>query len=107
MTAVSCSVMLWCHMAMLCSVCVVCWCELIGNDKLVQVGNAVTDGRHIVVGMGSSMLINAALYAFSNASRTPGGTPPCTPPCTLSKTYSQVWRIKLSLAYDMTNVCIQ
>ena len=38
-----------------------------------QVGNAVTDGRQIVIGMGSSMLINAAMYAFSNASRSPEG----------------------------------
>lgn len=37
-----------------------------------QVGNAVTDGRQIVIGMGSSMLITAAMYAFSNVSRTPG-----------------------------------
>ena len=50
-----------------------------GDCYSTQVGNAVTDGRQIVVGMGSSMLINAALYAFSNASRTPGGTPPLHP----------------------------
>lgn len=43
----------------------------------LQVGNAVTDGRQIVIGMGSSMLINAALYAFSNVSRSPGGNPRC------------------------------
>ena len=43
----------------------------------LQVGNAVTDGRHIVIGMGSSMLITAAMYAFSNVSRTPGGEIPC------------------------------
>lgn len=50
-----------------------------GDHHLIQVGNAVTDGRQVVVGMGSSMLINAALYAFSNASRTPGGTTPPAP----------------------------
>lgn len=30
------------------------------------VGNAVTEGRHVVVGTGSSQLILAALYALSN-----------------------------------------
>lgn len=34
------------------------------------VGNAVTDGRHIVVGTGSSQLIMAALYALSTAHNT-------------------------------------
>ncbi|DBA90225.1 TPA: hypothetical protein ACH3X1_003523 [Trebouxia sp. C0004] len=42
-----------------------------------QVGNAVTNGRQIVIGMGSSMLITAAMYAFSNVSRTPGGETLC------------------------------
>ena len=80
--------------------CVDCRSELMGDHHLKQVGNAVTDGRQIVVGMGSSMLINAALFAFSNASRTPGGTPPCT----LSTPDTLVWHIKLSLAYVMTHV---
>jgi hypothetical protein len=34
----------------------------------MQVGNAVTDGREIVVGLGSMQIINAALFAFSNRS---------------------------------------
>ncbi|KAK9862148.1 hypothetical protein WJX84_009171 [Apatococcus fuscideae] len=36
-----------------------------------QVGNAVTDGRSIVIGMGSSQILNAAFFALSNASRSP------------------------------------
>ena len=32
------------------------------------VGNAVTDGRHIVVGTGSTQLLMAALYALSSPS---------------------------------------
>ena len=49
--------------------------------KCMQVGNAVTEGRQIVIGMGSSMLINAAMYAFANASRTPGGMNPLIDSC--------------------------
>lgn len=36
------------------------------------VGNAVTEGRHIVVGTGSSQLFQALLYALT----TPGGAEP-------------------------------
>ena len=39
----------------------------------LQVGNAVTDARHIVIGMGSQQVLNAAFYALSNASRKPEG----------------------------------
>ena len=39
----------------------------------LQVGNAVTDARHIVIGMGSQQVLNAAFYALSNASRNPDG----------------------------------
>ena len=35
----------------------------------LQVGNAVTDGRQIVVGMGSSQVLDAAFFAFANVSR--------------------------------------
>jgi len=43
--------------------------EVIRLHKIV--GNAVTEGRHIVVGTGSTQLFQAALYAFSY-----GGTEP-------------------------------
>ncbi|KAK9848938.1 hypothetical protein WJX84_001268 [Apatococcus fuscideae] len=36
-----------------------------------QVGNAVTDDRHIVIGMGSQQVLTAAFFAVSNASRSP------------------------------------
>ena len=39
----------------------------------MQVGNAVTDGRQIVIGMGSSQVLDAAFFAFGNASRGPDG----------------------------------
>lgn len=34
------------------------------------VGNAVTEGRHIVIGVGSTQLFQAALYALSSPSLT-------------------------------------
>eukprot|EP00250_Pteridium_aquilinum_P013683 c21502_g1_i1 orf=364-1887(-) len=48
-----------------------CWFlepSLAAEIKLMHkmIGNAVTDGYHIVVGTGSSQLINAALYALSS-----------------------------------------
>ena len=46
------------------------WCQL-------QVGNAVTEGRHIVIGMSSSQLLGAAIYAFSNISRATDGALVC------------------------------
>lgn len=48
-------------------------CDLFVCHLQAQVGNAVTDDRHIVIGMGSSQIINAALFAVSNASRSPEG----------------------------------
>ena len=32
---------------------------------LVQVGNAVTEGKHVVFGPGSSEVLNAALFALT------------------------------------------
>ena len=53
------------------------------NPAPAQVGNAVTEGREIVVGLGSMQIINAALFAFSNrtggAGRGEAGRPPCPP----------------------------
>lgn len=50
----------------------ICWFlepSLAAEIKLMHkmVGNAVTDGYHIVVGTGSSQLISAALYALSSS----------------------------------------
>ncbi|MCO5557204.1 hypothetical protein L7F22_010764 [Adiantum nelumboides] len=53
----------------------VCWFlepSLSVEIKLMHkmVGNAITDGYHIVVGTGSSQLISAALYALSSSAQT-------------------------------------
>ena len=39
----------------------------------MQVGNAVTEGRQIVIGMSSTQLEAAAMYALANSSRQPDG----------------------------------
>lgn len=60
----------------------VCWfleAELEEAIKKLHrvVGNAVVDGRHIVVGTGSTQLYQAALYALT----TPGGPQPVSVVC--------------------------
>lgn len=52
----------------------ICWFlepSLAAEIKLVHelVGNAISDGHHIIVGTGSSQLIHAALYALSSTSQ--------------------------------------
>lgn len=42
---------------------------------VVQLGNAVTEGKQIVIGMSSTQLIGAAMYAFSNIPRATAGQP--------------------------------
>ena len=60
----------WQHISYFSDVKNVCWFlepELVRAVTRLHkvVGNAVTDGRHIVVGTGSSQLYQAALYALS------------------------------------------
>lgn len=43
------------------------WCKL-------QMGNAVTEGRQIVIGLGSSKILSAALYALSGGSAAAAAT---------------------------------
>ncbi len=49
----------------------------------LQVGNAVTEGREVVIGLGSMQVINAALFAFSgrmlDGSDPPAGKPRLQP----------------------------
>ncbi|GKA23033.1 tryptophan aminotransferase-related protein 2 [Tanacetum coccineum] len=60
----------WQHISYFSDVKNICWFlepELVRSVTRLHkvVGNAVTDGRHIVVGTGSSQLYQAALYALS------------------------------------------
>ncbi|KAL2894411.1 Tryptophan aminotransferase-related protein 3 [Bienertia sinuspersici] len=55
------------------------------------VGNAITEGKHIVFGTGSTQLVNAAVHALSSSSSTPTivvASIPFYPVCFLSLSLS-------------------
>lgn len=56
----------------------------------VQVGNAVTEGRRLVLGVGSSEILMAAMWAQANAAMASGASNGMEGRCVLLKSVGQV-----------------